>query len=107
MRDELRNAPGAPVHGGVYATLVDAAVGCALATVNRESAGGVGQSTLDLNVTYLARARGDAVFAEGVLLRHGRSVAFGDVKVTDTDGTLVAVGRATYLILPRQPAPQQ
>ena len=102
VRDHLRNAPGAPVHGGVYATLVDAAVGCALATVNPESAGGVGQSTLDLNVTYLARARGDAIFAEGVLLRHGRSVAFGEVKVTDEDGTLVAVGRATYMLLHRE-----
>ena len=39
VRDELRNAPGAPVHGGVYAALVDAAIGCALATVNAESAG--------------------------------------------------------------------
>jgi len=29
VRDELRNAPGAPVHGGVYAALVDAAIGCA------------------------------------------------------------------------------
>lgn len=102
VRDELRNAPGAPVHGGVYATLVDAAIGCALATVNPESAGGVGQSTLDLNVTYLARARGDAIFAEGALLRRGRSVAFGEVKVTDGEGTLVAVGRATYMILQRQ-----
>jgi acyl-coenzyme A thioesterase PaaI-like protein len=32
MRDELRNAAGAPVHGGVLATLVDAAVGGALGT---------------------------------------------------------------------------
>ena len=29
VSDELRNAPGAPVHGGVYAALVDAAIGCA------------------------------------------------------------------------------
>ena len=102
VRDQLRNAPGAPVHGGVYATLIDAAVGCALATVHRDSAGGVGQSTLDLNVTYLARARGDAIFAEGVLLRRGRSIAFGEVRVTDEEGTLVAVGRATYMILERE-----
>jgi len=41
VRDDLRNAPGAPVHGGVYAALVDAAVGCALSTVNEASGGGV------------------------------------------------------------------
>ena len=100
VSDDLRNAPGAPVHGGVYAALVDAAIGCALATVNPESAGGVGQTTLDLNVSYLAAARGPTIFAEGTLLRRGRSVAFGEVRVTDEAGTLLAVGRATYLILP-------
>jgi uncharacterized protein (TIGR00369 family) len=99
VRDELRNAPGAPVHGGVYAALVDAAVGCALSTVNESSGGGVGQTTLDMNVSYLAAARGAEIFAEGTLLKCGRTLAFGDVRVTDTEGTLVAVGRATYMIL--------
>jgi acyl-CoA thioesterase len=104
VRDELRNAPGAPVHGGVYAALVDAAVGCALSTVHEASSGGVGQATLELNVSYLAAARGDEIFAEGTLLKRGRSVVFGDVRVTDRDGTLVAVGRATYTIVaPRVP----
>ena len=99
VRDDLRNAPGAPVHGGVYAALVDAAVGCALSTVNEASGGGVGQTTLDLNVTYLAAARGAEIFAEGTLLKRGRTIAFGDVRVTDGDGTPLAVGRATYMIL--------
>jgi uncharacterized protein (TIGR00369 family) len=106
VSDDLRNAPGAPLHGGVYAALVDAAVGCAVATVNPESAGGVGQTTLDLNVTYLAAARGAAVFAEGTLLRRGRTVAFGEVRVTDESGALLAIGRATYLIVgPRHGPP--
>jgi uncharacterized protein (TIGR00369 family) len=99
VRDELRNAPGAPVHGGVYAALVDAAVGCALSTVNESSGGGVGQTTLDLNVTYVAAARGAEIFAEGTLLKRGRTIAFGDVRVSDSEGTLVAVGRATYMML--------
>ncbi|HET9341153.1 MAG TPA: PaaI family thioesterase [Casimicrobiaceae bacterium] len=99
VRDELRNAPGAPVHGAVYAALVDAAVGCALSTVNEASGGGVGQTTLDLNVTYLAAARGPEIYAEGTLLKRGRTIAFGDVRVTDADGTPVAVGRATYMVL--------
>ena len=99
VRDDLRNAPGAPVHGAVYAALVDAAIGCALATVHPESAGGVGQTTLDLNVSYLGAARGPTIFAEGTLLRRGRTVAFGEVRVTDDAGALLAVGRATYLML--------
>jgi acyl-CoA thioesterase len=103
VRDELRNAAGAPVHGGVHASLVDAAVGSALGTLHAGSEGGVGQTTLDLNVTFLAAARGDALFAEGQILRRGRTVAFGEARITDPTGALVAIGRATYLILASRP----
>ncbi len=103
IRDALRNAPGAPVHGGVLSALVDAAIGGALGTLREESAGGVGQTTLDLNVSFLAGARGDTLFAEGRILRRGRSVAFGETSVTDSAGHLVAVGRATYMfVTPRR-----
>src|SRR5919108_3207589 len=43
IRDELRNAAGAPVHGGVLATLVDAAVGGALGAYGFAAARGGGQ----------------------------------------------------------------
>ena len=107
IRDGLRNAAGAPVHGGVLATLVDAAVGGALGTYGSAAAGGVDQATLDLNVSFVGAARGDAVFAEGKILRRGRTIAFGETRVTDSAGTLVAVGRATYMIIPaRKPSPE-
>jgi len=99
VRDELRNAAGAPVHGGVYSALVDIAVGGALSTMHEASAGGVGQATLDLNVSFLAGTSGSEVFAEGRILRRGRSVAFGEASITDGEGRLLAVGRATYMIL--------
>ncbi len=101
VRDELRNAPGAPVHGGVYGALVDAAVGGAVSTVHGASEGGVGQTTLDLNVSFVAAATGDAVFAEGTILKRGRTIVFGEARVTDAGGRLVAVGRATYMVIAR------
>lgn len=97
-RDDLRNAAGAPVHGGVLSALVDMAVGGALSTLHEEAAGGVGQTTLDLNVSFLAAADGDVV-AEGRILRRGRTVAFGETTIRDATGRLVAVGRATYMIV--------
>jgi len=100
VRDELRNAVGAPVHGGVLSTLVDAAVGAALGTLHEASAGGVGQTTLDLNVSFIAAAGEGDVFAEGRILRKGRTIAFGEATITDAAGRLVAAGRATYMILP-------
>jgi len=97
--DELRNAAGAPVHGGVLTALVDMAVGGALGTTHDNAAGGVGQTTLDLNVSFLAAAGDGDIVAEGRLLRRGRSVAFGEARITDGAGKLVAVGRATYMLL--------
>src|SRR5262245_41685332 len=99
VRDEICNAAGAPVHGGVYSALVDMAVGGALSTIHEASAGGVGQTTLDLNVSFISGTSGSEVFAEGRILRRGRSIAFGEATITDGQGKLVAVGRATYMIL--------
>jgi uncharacterized protein (TIGR00369 family) len=89
VKDGLRNAVGAPVHGGVLSALVDMAVG--------------GQSTLDLNVSFLAAAGDGDLFAEGRLLRRGRTIAFGEARISDASGRLVAVGRATYMLLTSKP----
>ncbi len=97
-RDELPKAQGAPVHGGVFSALVDMAVGGALATMHEASAGGVGQVTLDLNVSFIGAGGGD-VYAEGRIIRRGRAVAFGEASITDAAGKVLAVGRATYMIV--------
>src|SRR5262245_29223726 len=76
VRDELRNAAGAPVHGGVHGALVDAAVGGALGTLLDASEGGVDQASLELNVSFIGAARTPEVFAEGRILRRGRTIAF-------------------------------
>lgn len=99
IRDEIRNAVGAPLHGGVLSALVDTAVGGALSTMHEQAAGGVGQTTLELNVSFMSAARDGDVFAEGRILRRGRSVAVGEASITDAAGRLLAVGRATYMIV--------
>ena len=99
VRDEIRNAANAPVHGGVYAALVDMAVGGALSTMHEASAGGVGQTTLDANVSFVSGTGEGPIFAEGKILRRGRTVAFGETTITDAAGRLLAVGRATYMIV--------
>jgi uncharacterized protein (TIGR00369 family) len=103
VKDGLRNAAGAPVHGGVLSALVDMAIGGALGTTHDNAGGGVGQTTLDLNVSFLAAAGDGDLVAEGRLLRRGRTIAFGEARISDGAGKLVAVGRATYMLL--QPKP--
>ena len=91
------NVPGT----GAIGSLIDAAAGAATATLRREDdETWSGQATTDLNVTFLNAATSD-VTAEGRVLRSGRSVAFVQVDVRDTEGKAIAVGRATYMIIRR------
>ena len=99
LRDDLLNAQGAPLHGGVIAALIDAAVGGALATLHDAAAGGTGQATLDANVSYLGAVRGEAAVVEGRILKRGGTIAFGEAEVRDESGALAAKGRVTYMIL--------
>lgn len=99
LRDDLLNAEGAPLHGGVIAALIDAAVGGALATLHDAAAGGTGQATLDANVSYLGAVRGAAAIVEGRILKRGGTIAFGEAEVRDEAGALAAKGRVTYMIL--------
>ncbi len=99
VKDGLRNAAGAPVHGGVLSALVDMAIGGALGTTHDNAGGGVGQTTLDMNVSFLSAAGEGDLVAEGRLLRRGRTIAFGEARISDGAGRLVAVGRATYMLL--------
>ena len=50
-------------------------------------------------MSFIGAAGGD-VHAEGRILRRGRTIAFGEASITDGAGKLLAVGRATYMILP-------
>ena len=103
VKDGLRNAAGAPVHGGVLGALVDMAIGGALGTTHDNAAGGVGQTTLDLNVSFLAGTTAGPIFAEGRVLKRGRTIVFGETTVTDAVGKVLAVGRATYMIVAARP----
>lgn len=101
MRANLETRRPGVMHGGALASLIDAACGGAVTTLRRaDDDTWTGQATTDLNITYLNAATGD-VLAEGRVLRSGRAIAYAQAEIRDLDGNLVAVGRATYLILRR------
>jgi uncharacterized protein (TIGR00369 family) len=83
-------------HGGAIASLVDMAASCALLTT---LAPDEGRTTIDLTVHYLAPARG-SLTATATVRRRGRRTAFIDVEVNAEDGTLAAVGRSVFAVLP-------
>jgi acyl-CoA thioesterase len=88
--------PGGIVHGGVLATILDAAIGLAL----RSKLGMVTEHvTIELDVHYLSPARTGALVARGRAVRVGGRVSYGEADLFADDGRLVAKGTATFLIV--------
>lgn len=90
--DLCRTEDGPAVHGGIVASLIDAAAYNAVA-LHLERA----TPTLDLRVDYLRPAVPPLV-ARARVLRAGRRVATVDVRVEAEGGRLVAAGRGTFAV---------
>lgn len=95
--DESLYNPIGMVHGGVAATMLDSAIGCA---VHTQLPAGVFYSSIDLNVSYLKAIHPSAgeIRARGRVVKAGARVAFGEAELTDAAGTLLATGSGSCLI---------
>jgi uncharacterized protein (TIGR00369 family) len=93
LRPELANSWGV-AHGGVVMTLADVALGVAAIT---RVEGGRGAATIELKVSFIRPGTG-RLLAEGRCLEAGRSLAFCEGEVTDTEGKLVAKALGTFRV---------
>jgi uncharacterized protein (TIGR00369 family) len=98
--DESAYNPIGLVHGGLLCTLLDSAAGCA---VHSLLPAGVGYSSIEIKVSFLAPVRLDSgtLEAEGRALRVGRQVAFAEAHARTRDGKLV--GHATSSLAVMRP----
>ena len=97
-KPEFANPMGG-VHGGIIATLLDSALGCAVQTVLPEA---TGYTTLGLEVKYLRPVAVDAgaLTATGTVVHAGRRTATAEGRLTDASGRLLATATTTCLVLP-------
>lgn len=93
---EKHGNPMGTVQGGVLVALADAAMGFAYA-----SALGEGESftTLELKINYLKPVWSGRLFAEGSVLKSGRTVGLAECRITDESGSLVAYATSTCMTL--------
>ena len=96
--DELHENPMGTMHGGVVATLVDTAMGCAVASTLPADAG---FTTLELSTNFVRAITQstDRVFAEGRVVHAGGRVVTTEARVYDASGTLYAHAKSTCLVL--------
>jgi uncharacterized protein (TIGR00369 family) len=84
------------VHGGVYATALDTAMGGAVVSMLAE---GESTATTSLYVEFLRSARaGVELVARGEVLRRGRHLAFVEGKLDDGQGNQFAQAHGTWYI---------
>lgn len=88
--------PFGMVHGGVYSSLVDAAVFWAVYT---QIDPGQGMTTVELKLNFLAPASAGRLIARGRSLRLGKTLGLGEATVEDERGNLLAHGTSTTMIV--------
>jgi uncharacterized protein (TIGR00369 family) len=93
------------VHGGVYATILDAALGHAVGWCsvpgNRRAA-----VTVSLTTTYLSGASSGTLIAIGRLLHIEGRIATCSGEIRDPAGKLFARGQASFMYLPGNERPE-
>lgn len=95
---EYHYNPIGVVHGGLAATLLDSAMGCA---VHSMLPAGAGYTTLELKVNFIRAMTAETgrVRAEGKLIHLGGRTATAEGRVIDESGKLYAHATTTCLIL--------
>jgi uncharacterized protein (TIGR00369 family) len=84
------------VHGGVYATILDTAMGASVVSLLTEDET---TATTSLYVEFLSAARaGDTLTARGRVLRRGRHIAFAEGDLFGADGRRLSQARGTWYI---------
>jgi uncharacterized protein (TIGR00369 family) len=94
VRPELMNAAGV-LHGGVTATIADAAVGIAITM----RLGRIAATTVEMKLNYLRPVASGKVTARARILRMGSTLCIGRVDLFDDAREQVGAALLTYMLL--------
>ena len=95
--EEKHLHPFGYVHGGAVASVMDAATFWSVFPKVRD---GMGLTTVEIKVNFLAPVRDGKLVAKGRCIRIGRTLALGDATIYDGNGNLLGHGTATMMIVP-------
>lgn len=90
------------MHGGIFATLLDSAAGCAVQSTLPQ---GMAYTSLDLTVKFLRRITVDTgvVRAVGTIVNKSRQTALAQAQLVDAKDRLLAHATSSCLLFPVPP----
>jgi uncharacterized protein (TIGR00369 family) len=95
--EEKHLQPFGFVHGGVIASVMDAATFWATFPQVKD---GMGLTTVEIKVNFLAPINKGKLVAKGRCIKIGKTLALGDATIYDGNGNLLSHGTATMMIVP-------
>jgi uncharacterized protein (TIGR00369 family) len=87
------------LHGGIAATLLDSAMGCAVHTT---LPAGMAYTSLDISVRYIRAGAvdGGELRAEGRVVHRGRKIRTAEATLTDERGRVLATATSSLMVMP-------
>lgn len=96
VKDIHLNGAGT-LHGGVYASLIDNAMGIAVLALV-----GVRTATIEMNVHFLGAVNTGRITCRSEVVHRTRRTATAEAKVRDSEGNLVAMGTGAFRVFERK-----
>ncbi|MEX3744616.1 PaaI family thioesterase [Lysinibacillus xylanilyticus] len=87
-------------HGGIIATIADAAMG---GLASRSIPEGFNVVTTNINVSYIATTTNKELIARGRFVHKGRQTLVMECDIEDETGRKLAIATATFFVIQRRP----
>lgn len=88
-------------HGGIIATIADAAMG---GLASRSVAEGFNVVTTNLNISYISTTTNKELIARGRFVHKGRQTLVMECDIEDETGRKLAIATATFFVIQRRPS---
>jgi uncharacterized protein (TIGR00369 family) len=95
--DEIHLNGAGTLHGGVYASLIDTAMGLSVLALV-----GVRTATIEMNVHFLGAVGRGRITCHSQVVHRTRRTATAEAKVHDSEGHLVAMGTGAFRVFERK-----
>jgi len=83
------------IHGGVIATMLDTAGWFAVAAHNE----GIWIATSEFKIHLLNPVKESELHAEGWVIKSGKRISVAEIRVSASNGELIAIGTGTYVTI--------